>query len=548
VRSFNAKTIAPYTTISFGPSELGNWSTEVQFKWAGSDDDGLVLGYLIALTSLEDMIRDTGNTNPNAGEIIAWLDTITYYPDFTGGYFTDSLVWRFTEEDSVVYPAVTTTVPPNRVFFAVRAIDNAGAVEQALQRVQNTRFFSVLSALNGPSITMVSNILGTWRSGSNAAPREVFAGQGIRFEWRARPGPAGVPVAGFGTAVDDTSAWSPFSISSTEFPEQLPGEPDIFWFPDAGAHTFFVRAVDEGGFLRVLAAQIVVFQGPRFTPADERYVLIVLDTDPGTLQEDSVWPLNYQEVELGLIRYWFDGYDYLVHETRSRDKPALSLLDAASSVFWFHSTQARGESSVLRTYHESPPNPLPSYIASGGNFFLCGLQPVQALRYFEETETGNVVFQLNDPVRFATTLLDTTLVDHWIASQFGIGIIQRSIGNTSPDGLANDRLRVARSHVGGANPYPDLNFDPLTWPQGSTRRGFGRYDRGILPIDTSDPAEVIFTANDSSDPVAIRRLTEPGVNGNLVFLGFHPYFVERPAFRQFVRAVLTDFGEFPAVP
>ena len=33
--------------------------------------------------------------------------------------------------------------------------------------------------------------------------------------------------------------------------------------------------------------------------------------------------------------------------------------------------------------------------------------------------------------------------------------------------------------------------------------------------------------------------------GNLVYLGFHPYFVFRPQFRSLVQAVLTDFGEFP---
>jgi hypothetical protein len=97
----------------------------------------------------------------------------------------------------------------------------------------------------------------------------------------------------------------------------------------------------------------------------------------------------------------------------------------------------------------------------------------------------------------------------------------------------------------GSNPYPDLAFDPLTWPQGPVQRGFGFYDRGIVPMAVAHPAEVIYTANDSNDAVAIRRLTEPGVNGNVVYVGFHPYFVDRPAFRQFIRAVLTDFGESP---
>ena len=55
--------------------------------------------------------------------------------------------------------------------------------------------------------------------------------------------------------------------------------------------------------------------------------------------------------------------------------------------------------------------------------------------------------------------------------------------------------------------------------------------------------EVIYQANDTNLAVGVRRLTSPGPNGNTVYLGLHPYFVERPAFRDLVRAVLTQFGE-----
>jgi hypothetical protein len=515
----------------------------------GSDDDGLVVGYKYALTSLEDYLRETDDPDPTAGEIIAWLDTIQYYPDFAGGYFTDSAMWRFTEEDSVVFANVNTTIPPNQAFFGVRALDNAGAEEQILTRRVNTRFFSVTRALNGPCVTLVSNILGTWNCADPPVTREVFAGQGLRFNWTAVPGPSQVPVAGFSIAVDDTSLWSPFSLALEEFPEQPLEGPEELWFPEEGAHTLFVRAIDEGGFLRVLAAQLRVFQGPRFCPPSERYVLVVLDTDAGALQADSIWPLDYEDVELGLVQYYFDGYDYQVHETRGAQKPDLALMNCASSIFWIHSVDSRTDSSILSTYHSDPPNPLPSYVASGGNLFVCGLQPLNAMRYFEDAETGEILFQPNNPVSFQGTVTDTTLVDHWAATQFGIALIERTIANTNSPAEAVNRLRLAKSQVPtGANPYPDLPFDPLTWPQGPVRRGFGYYDRGILPVDTGDPstmAQTIYTANETSDAIAIRRLTSPGVNGNLVYVGFHPYFIERPAFRQFVRAVLSDFGEFP---
>jgi hypothetical protein len=130
------------------------------------------------------------------------------------------------------------------------------------------------------------------------------------------------------------------------------------------------------------------------------------------------------------------------------------------------------------------------------------------------------------------------LLPHWAATTLGIDRISESIGNTDFSAL-EFRMSRAKSKVSG---YPDLNFDPLTWPQGPIRRGFGFYDRGITPIPGSG-TEVIYTFNDSNLPVGVRRLTAPGVNGNTVLLALHPYFVERPAFRSLVRAVLTDFGE-----
>jgi hypothetical protein len=550
VVTFNAKTIAPTTTIvDPSPGDLRQWGTEVEFNWVGNDVDGLVVGYRYALTSREDMVRDTGIQSPTQGQLTRWLDTITYYPNFSGGYFTDSLVWRFTDRDSVLFPNVTTTTPPNFAYFGVRAIDDAGAEEQILTPDVNTRRFFVTRSLNGPRIFVNSNILGTWRTGGTTQTRDVFAGQGLRFRWRAIPGPSGAPVAGYSFAVDDTSRWTPYSLPSTEFPEQPPGGPEELWFPEGGPHTFYVRAIDAAGFVRVLAARLKVFLGPRFAPAESRYILIVVDSQPGGPQESLVWPLNFEEIEVGLVHYYFEGYNYVVHETSGALPPTLTLLDWATSCFWFHSAEVGGQySSSLQKYHQVPPNPLPSYVASGGNLFICGVQPVHALRYYEATD-GTVQLVQNTPVDFGTTIADTSLVDHWMAAQFGISRILETWGDTNTGSLAPKRVRTCTSQITtGANPYPDLPFDPLSWPSGPILRGFGYYDRGIELLDVENPAEVIYTANESQDAIAIRRLTQPGVNGNVMYVGFHHYFVERPAFRQFIRAVLTDFGETPSVP
>jgi hypothetical protein len=533
----DADRLLPRTQITFGPYDGGHWGTRVVFRW--QDIGGFAPptdGYRYALVSLDDYLADGGDMNDSTTRILAWLDTLTYYPDFPGGYDTDSLVWQATAVDTVVFPHVA---PTYVLIFGVRGVNHGGL--EGLDRGSNARFFGVTDTLDGPVISLESNIAGNWRTGQPLSVRDVFRA-GLRFRWNAAPGLSGAPVTGTSYAVDDSASWSPMS-SVAQWP---PG--DDLWLPEAGPHAFFVKAYDAAGFDRTLAAQLMVYAGPRECAAP--YVLVVLDTDASTLAYGSIWPPQevFVVTERCLVQYWLAGHSHQVFETDAGTvRPPSALLSCASSVLWFCSTDSRSARSVLRKYHDEPPNPLSSYVASGGNLFLCGVSPANATRYFENTCTGEVHLMPSVPIDFEATLADSCLADHWMATQFGIGRILENIGDTNEGPAALKRLRRCTSRVtSGTNPYPDLPFDPLTWPNGPVYRGFGFYDRGIEPIEGApSPAEVIYTADDSNEAIAIRRLTSPGIHGNVIYLGFHPYFVERPAFRDLLRAVLADFGEAP---
>jgi hypothetical protein len=165
------------------------------------------------------------------------------------------------------------------------------------------------------------------------------------------------------------------------------------------------------------------------------------------------------------------------------------------------------------------------------------------MRYFEDEDTGRPLLEPY-PVEYSRTVTDTTVRPHWAYEQLGIDRIEESAGNTT---VANQDLRmgvVTSEAPGGANPYPDLHFDPMSWPDGVRQRGFGFYDYGVDPDE--DVAEVLYTRDNTGISVGTRKLIAPGVNGNVIYLSFHPYFVERLEFRQFVRAALDDFGEVPA--
>ncbi|MGH2571584.1 MAG: hypothetical protein ACRDGR_10180, partial [bacterium] len=406
----------------------------------------------------------------------------------------------------------------------------------------NVSVFTIRNELGGPRISLTSNVAGSKRSGEAEDVREVFSGEGIRFEWSARPGESGVAIAGYSYAIDDTSQWTPFSPNDTEYPPSIDGE-EQFWFPETGDHAFFVRAIDFAGFINVLAMKLAIFGGPTFCEADERYIVVVLDTDPnGNYINTQVLPPSYVPAERGLVEYLFDGYDFIVYQTEGEEKPDVDLLKCASSVFWFTaSDNISGDASSLHAYHTDPPNVLSSYVSARGNLFLCGMQLTNHMRFFDDPRSPISVTQ-NYPVIFSNTLDDTTWVPHWCATNLQIDRVDESVPSTvgAPPELAAKRLRKAASQIEG---FPDLDFDPLTFPNGPVDRGCGLYDRGILPLSG---AQVLYRANDDTGPsIAIRKQVAPGVRGNVVVLGFHPYFFQRPQVREMIHAVLDGFGEVP---
>jgi hypothetical protein len=259
------------------------------------------------------------------------------------------------------------------------------------------------------------------------------------------------------------------------------------------------------------------------------------------VESAGVWPLNYQEIERVLVDYWFEDFNFAVFESDAGARELdIAILNCATSTVWICSAaMGDGDSVLFDGYHRVPPNPLSSYVSAGGNLLLLGVNPAEALRFFERPDADPALQQL--PVVFSRTLTDTTYLPHWGVTHFGMARITDIIGATSVPAEQANRLRVAKALVPG---YPDLPFDPLTLPDGPSQRGFGFYDRGIEIH--AGMAEAIYAANSVTGPViGVRRLKDPQTGGSTVYLGLHPWFVERPAFRELVRQILVSFGETP---
>jgi hypothetical protein len=426
-----------------------------------------------------------------------------------------------------------------RVFLLAAAVAAAGCGDSSPDSALGPAGAdpSLTNDASGPVLTLSSNVVGTWASGEPTEPREVFAGDGLRFFWNAEPGKSGSPVTGYSFAVDDPANWTPFSLNDTQWPPDSDGQPQ-FWFPEAGPHTFYVRAIDQNQNITTIEADFIVFPGPAFCPPAERYVLVVLDTDPAPLIANGIWPSDYANVERALVESWFAGTNYQLFETGGTHAPSLSLMNCASSTFWFHGSDVgAGAASVLESYHLAGANALQSYSAAGGNLLLAGIRPSEALRWLQAADDGARVRE-DYPVAFDSTLDDPAWSPHWAATRLPIAEVDRSVGGNRTDHAELPRIRLATSTVtGGANPYPDLPWDPARW-SGATR-GFGYFDYDVRPVN----GEVIYGLNATGTALGVQRLVAPGVLGNAVFLGFHPCFVEEAEFGALVRAVLVNFGE-----
>ncbi|HMB70976.1 MAG TPA: hypothetical protein VKU85_16795, partial [bacterium] len=537
-RTFNATSIAPSSNIISGPMDGATAAPYVRFELEGTDDDGIVVATRWTLRTLEEYFWDTGRPYTTLG-IVAWADTLTYRPLPGGGYDTSVPAWTTTAGTEVVFPALDELDSRGLravYVFSARAVDDAGVVEPDWNIPGNTRTFNVSTRLAGPRLFVSSEELALERSSGDPPSRVAAFSHPVSFQWDAVPGQSGLPVDAFSWAWGDTTNWSPWS-QVREYPPGGGQAP----LP-VGPARLFVRARDTQGFTSIVEIPLDVYPGPRDCPPQDRSILVVLDTDAETMISSvGVFPPSYEVIERALVDSWFQDFAFQLHETdRGRIPLEPALLSCAGTTVWIHSsTPGFGDNSLLLDFHRIEGNRtlLPSYVNAGGNFILCGLQPSEAIRYFRRPGPpgGNPVFSAY-PLNLESPAI-ATAVPHWMATGMGVASIESTVTNT--DAYPSLRLGTATSAIAG---YPDLPFDPLTWPDGPRKRGFGFYDRGVQPVAG---AEVLYAADGSGPPLAVRHLVAPGPNGNAIYLGIHPYFVERPAFRAFLAKALTDFGESP---
>jgi hypothetical protein len=515
--TISGENIAPTATIIRGPSATAFQVTgrNVLFEWVGEDPDGSVAGYQYQLD-------DEGWVSVGAD-----CTLVRFYNLSVSEYIGD---------------------PSGFHRFGVVAVDNEGAIEQIIEEPRNLRRWESVREI-GANLRINSNTMGS-RNGVNTLVGQVFEGTRVAFDWIGDASLYGGLVVCYEYAYDDPNAYSPCDIANTAYP---PDAPDFV--PALGMHTLYVRATDDLGLQFEATFAFEVLPGPGGIGPAERGVLYVDDFSAGTGTPGTLFPTDeaeeafWDEVLAGIPRTNFDA------ETQN-DIPSADVIGAASTIIWYID---QGSQLETANQPENFRNPLWAYVSAGGNVILCGTTPTDALtpdNYFDP-----IVIEypgcIHDP-RNTYGGGDGSL--HWFPAFCD-----------SAFHPVYDFLRAQRSFYNSNNDYleslnsvsrlvPDLALDLSkrgNLPDGTPilTLGLELCEQYELRTDAlALPAGAVplwnFVDVDGNEERACGYLvpaSEETGRGNILVLGFAPYFFETDEMREVFRTFLQRFGETVAI-
>lgn len=517
--TFTATNLFPETVILRGPHQIpgiDKSSTTVVLEWEGRDEDGVVSSFRYRL-----------DEKP-------W---VVVGPDCASVRFTNLAAAEFVGDVRGFHR------------FVVLSTDNAGAGERTLDPHLNIRRWESLREISG-TIRIDSNIMGA-RFGMSTIEGEVFEGSRISFSWRADASSYGGVIQCYQFAYDQQEVFSGCDLGSLRYP------PDGSTFaPTVGYHTLFVRAFDDVGQAINGAFPFVVVPGPIHLP--RKRILLVDDFDeggawggplyPGDAQEDAFW----DSVLVGYQRASFDG------EANNR-VPRIRELGNASTVIWYvdagDTRLASATDSVLVW------NPLVPYVNAGGNVILCGSLVTDHFTPDNTFDPKNVgMYQCPHQQRktyggperslnWFPARCDST--EHFVYRDFRIArsfaeILEgaklkrlESLGPPTFPGLPDLGLDLTkRAPLGDGRPYfsvsglEDCEQYLLRMPSAES---------GVAPVPLW---AYVTTDGERKRPAAFYV---PGsraeARGNVVVLGFPPYYFDTLAMRRVFQTLLDAFDE-----
>jgi hypothetical protein len=401
-RSFTARTLSPKVLIR-QPVRVGLNAARIPpistFRWTAfdySDVDGSVQ----EPDSVSWILEPLEDHNGHWQETIGWIRNLpldspawgkwTWYgaPGDTGKFWT------------------TTPIPLGEYAFAIRALDEAGAITPVFDERENIRRVLVSDDILGPKVLVRNKYLGTVSGVGENTPITIMdlpPGLPVLFDWEASSSfYDGTAVAyRYGWDIpnlEDPNAWAvdwtPFVYFDDEKGEVGTGRSKSSSF-EAGVHVFSLEVQDNSGYVTRMEIKLNII---RFSM--QKNVLLVDDFNEGSR---SGW---YNPYSNGVLpndnehdRFWNEmldgvlGFDPAsdVIEARGGQLVPLSRFAEYKTVIWsvrghvdqrdnypllhdlvLYRPKATGEEAGGKVF----PNLITLFMAAGGKMFICGEHPI----------------------------------------------------------------------------------------------------------------------------------------------------------------------------
>ncbi|HET9251961.1 MAG TPA: hypothetical protein VFP58_07590, partial [Candidatus Eisenbacteria bacterium] len=388
-RIFASSTIPPTSCVVRGPASIT--ATSFRFEWTGYDPDGGPNGDGVPVDRFEYLFLEPGTSSDGAHTPLPPYSP-SFYSDLINSASGDSLPAPYGDWKWIPTPELSQrfqNVDPGQYVFALRATDEAGALEQDLDEPCNIRFFTVTSRITGPLLTVCTSLVLTCVSSQTATDidrvaLETLEGSSVSFSWSASADSYGGTIVGYSYALDDTSglgSLDPARTGVTFSPSQL--------LP--GLHFVFVRAVDDGGAVTNVVIPLLVIEPAFRDPVQGRQVLYVDDstapgvsspsqdatTSIGNYPNDVVetdWYTTQLLNQLGVPVTEWDALNAGYAELQARKPPPLRTLANYSTIVWnvdFNNSIV-SSTALWRTLQGDGEWALRNYLRAGGTLILTG--------------------------------------------------------------------------------------------------------------------------------------------------------------------------------
>jgi len=495
---FNARTIAPSTRIVFPDmrkSPTPQLQPTVTMKWEGedvdsSDPDQQPAFYEYKLCYL---------TNPDVDQEIM-RDSL-----YNGNNVLIPADDPGSRKRWLRVPADTTEVILHDLehghdyCFSVRAIDEAGAVEPALDKLRNIIGFCLSTEPSTPRVTICEGSLGCFTFNNSYVPWrvQVPVGRELRFKWTGDASHYGSEAGKSNYALnipdpEDMNRTDPNGIGGWIGWANWAGnqKPIVFTAEQAGSiYPLYVYMRDISDTESSTAKCTILLEVVNFS--FNRLALVVDDAKftQANLGDRIHDAFIYRTFTRVLRRFDLGRVDTLnIYRGGDKENSDAAVLDLSQlapyqNIIWTYATKS-GDPGIFRNEVQNQRNLLSTYLGAGGRLFLVGGQIAGALRgqfpYGEWCEPSD-----QDQKAFWYKFMKFR---NGVYSVQGADFCARSGGG----------LYIARS----MHPmYPDLQLDPARWnPWEEVVEGGRRLYRGGITFWEGSKR----CGND--DPVALEGL------------------------------------------